>query len=176
MNNNSGIGCCALSEQYIPTQYINRAKEAMKIRSIKIEPTAAAAASKIALAELVQIIFFITLATLFTLSFVGYIPPLIAGIVALSLTPIGAICAYNTFVYFKPIARSFLTIVAVLTVSAVAGLTIYSGTVSDSALTLFGGGVLLNSFRNISEWLDMRNLEDDDNYKNRVLGKGVPEK
>ena len=73
-----GIKDFTLPERYIPTQYLFRATEAKKILSVTDRPPQETA-SRIALAELGQIILFLTQALLYTLAYVGAISPMSAG-------------------------------------------------------------------------------------------------
>lgn len=139
-----------------PLQYSLRAHEALAIASVQAQPKQRLAA-QVALAELVQIIFFATLATVYTLAFTGVIPPLAAGIVALVLLPVGTIAAYNTFIHYKHVSRTFMTIAAVCTLTICALIACY-GSVGDSAITLCAGGVLVHSLRNLSEYIDTRKI------------------
>ncbi len=158
-----------IPQTYIPQQYIFRAQEGINILSVK-EGTATEVASKIALAEAVQLAFFGVQAILYTLAFFGVIPPLAAGIAVLCLIPFEAIASYHTFVHYKQFSRYILTVAAVFTLTMCAGLAAY-GVVTDSALTLCGGGIALHLFRNISELIDARKSMQDAHYIHDVMGE-----
>ncbi|MCH9627935.1 MAG: hypothetical protein S4CHLAM2_15840 [Chlamydiales bacterium] len=153
----------------IPLQYRLRAHEGEKILSVP-EGTAEQVASKIAIAEAVQMAFFGIQTVLYALAFFGVIPPMAAGIAILCLVPVAAIASYHTLVHYKQFSRCILTMAAIVTLAMYAGLATY-GVVTDSALTLCGGGIALHVFRNISEFIDARQSMRDAHYRHDVMGE-----
>lgn len=156
-----------IPERYIPSQYICRASEAKKIFSVK-DQNPVEIASKIALAELGQIIFFITQTILYSLAFAGILSPMITGIISFILIPAETLCSYNTFVHFKPFSRMILTAATIITLTICAACAIF-GIVRDSAITLCIGGIALHLFRNLSECIDARNSQKSAHYRDQIL-------
>ena len=77
----------SLPERYIPDQYIYRAKEASKILSVTSD-SAAQVASRVALAELGQVVYFAALTIVYALTFTGVIGTTVAGGIGLALLPL----------------------------------------------------------------------------------------
>lgn len=158
-----------LPKSILPDQYLFRATEAKKILSVT-ELTPEEMASRIALAELGQIILFLAQAILFACAYSGVITPFAAGALSAVLIPIEALCSYQTFVHNKPFSRVFLTAASVFTLTLCASLALY-GIVKDSAITLCAGGVVLHVFRNLSEFIDARNSKNNPLYRQHVLNE-----
>ncbi|MCH9625769.1 MAG: hypothetical protein S4CHLAM123_09490 [Chlamydiales bacterium] len=155
-----------IPDRFLPLQYVFRASEAKKILSVT-EQTPEQTASKIALAELVQVIFFVTQLVFYTLAFCNVISPLAAGGVIMALLPLEAACSYHTFVHYKTFSRVIFTLSAVAALGSCAGLAI-GGIVTDSALTLCCGGITLHVFRNLSEYIDSRQLRKNPTYMEQI--------
>ena len=155
---------CGLPISRIPQQYYVRAAMARVLALDSITEGDDVVASRIALAELVQITCFVALAVLYSLAFFGYISPLVVGIIALSLLPIQALSSFNSFVLYPSASRYLLTAAAMLTLALYAGFAVVSGRVTDGTLFLSGGGVALHLFRNITEWYDSKKAMDEEEY------------
>jgi hypothetical protein len=149
----------------IPDQYKSRAADAIDIGTVKGDRDVIA--SRIALAELGQIVFFITQTVIFSLAYSGILPPTIAGIISFTLIPLEALCSYNTFLLLRPFSRIIMTAASIVTLSTCAGFALF-GIVGDSAITLCGGGVALHLFRNISECIDTAKAKKDPNFRRRL--------
>lgn len=165
---------CTLPSHFIPPQYLCRASEAQKILSVNDRPVECTA-SRIAIAEITQILFFAVQTTIYALAYAGVIPPLAAGLVSIVLIPVEALAAYNTFVHFKPCSRALMTAAAVFMLTVCAGFACM-GIIADSAITLCVGGILLHVARNISECVDSSNARKNPLYLQQVLNRNsVPE-
>jgi len=80
------MSSCGLPNWLVREQYVNRASEAQTLCSIQLDGEGVRhRGAKMALAELIQIIFFAALTVLYSLAFTGYIPPRLVGIITLSL-------------------------------------------------------------------------------------------
>lgn len=162
-----------LSERYIPLQYIFRAAEAKKILSVQ-QHTTIQAASRIAIAEAVQLAFFAIQTVFYSLAFFGTLSPTVAGIVVSSLLPVAAFASYHTYVHYKKFSRVILTCASIFTLAICSAIAIY-GIVTDSALSLCGGGIALHLFRNLSEYMDAQNVRKNEAYCREILGEELSE-
>lgn len=165
---------CDLPENWIPSQYMNRANESLRIMSVINRPAKEIAAT-VALAELVQMLFFVVLTVIYALAFCDVISPQLAGGIALVLLPIEALSSYNTFIHFKPFSRHLLTAAAIFTLTLCAGFALF-GFVSDSAIALCAGGIALHLFRNLSECIDAKIAMKNPDYCREVLNESSLEK
>lgn len=162
------MACCSLD------QYQFRVREAITIKSISAvgEAGIRKRAKIVALAELTQIIFFVTQTIFYSLAFFGMITPQVAGMVVFFLLPIEGICSYHTFVHYKSCSRVVLTLAALFTLSSCAGFAL-AGVVADSAISLGVGGIFLHLFRNISEMVDSKRAQQQLEYRRDVLRENV---
>jgi hypothetical protein len=164
------VNSCVLPKSCLPSQYLSRAAEAQAIFSITEESSLEAIASKIAVAELGQLLCFSTLTILYALGFAGIISPIISGAIAIAILPMQALCSYHTFAHYKRFSKIVLTIAAIITL-ATCGIFALLGVIKDSTITLCVGGIILHCFRNISERFDSKNLSKNPKYQTQVLEK-----
>lgn len=112
-------------------------------------------------AEFFQIFFYAALATVYILTSAKYISPEIAGYITLAALPFEIVAYYKTMTLYGKTAKHTLTLMAMLALAAMAILSI-KGLGGDYAWTTCGGGFLVHTIRNLSEYNDFIDKREKD--------------
>lgn len=141
-------------------QFEKRAHDAERCGFIDKDSDIAKVGRKIQTAEFFQLLFYGSLAAVYILTTTGHIQARVAGIVTLAALPLEIIAYYETMALYGKTSKVVLTIMAAISLAAMATMAIM-GLSGDYSWTMCGGGFLVHTARIISEYNDYNRKKEE---------------